>query len=227
MHPTNYRPTPAASERRLESHATVAGRVGAAIRRSSACSLSRGATNPAIAATGRSTSYDSFAFAGFGASGCHSRESPRASARVCGGAATTGNAAPAIDGETMEKLLGDRVSPVKPRCLRRVRELLEQRTDDPHDIDAHSGHHARLDTRAPAHTARLAPVGLRGTCSRRDAGRVRRSPGTDAPPRPRASRSDCSQPVRGGRAMASTTCVSRSQRDLPGTRLRQATRQRP
>jgi hypothetical protein len=34
---------------------------------------------------------------------------------------------PSIDGETMEKLLGGRLSPVKLRCLRRVRELLEQR----------------------------------------------------------------------------------------------------
>lgn len=36
-------------------------------------------------------------------------------------------AMPAIDADTMEKLLGDRLSPVKLRCLRRVRELLERR----------------------------------------------------------------------------------------------------
>ena len=34
---------------------------------------------------------------------------------------------PVIDPETMEKLLGGRLSPVKLRCLRRVRELLERR----------------------------------------------------------------------------------------------------
>src|ERR1700716_4667328 len=34
MHPTNYRATPAASERGLESHSAAAGRVSAAIRRS-------------------------------------------------------------------------------------------------------------------------------------------------------------------------------------------------
>ena len=34
---------------------------------------------------------------------------------------------PAIDVDTMEKLLGGRLSPVKLRCLRRVRELLEGR----------------------------------------------------------------------------------------------------
>jgi DNA-binding transcriptional MerR regulator len=34
---------------------------------------------------------------------------------------------PAIDPETMEKLLGDRLSPAKLRCLRRVRQLLAER----------------------------------------------------------------------------------------------------
>ena len=35
---------------------------------------------------------------------------------------------PPVDIETMDKLLGDRFSPAQRRCLRRVRELLEERT---------------------------------------------------------------------------------------------------
>jgi DNA-binding transcriptional MerR regulator len=37
------------------------------------------------------------------------------------------NPPPAVDPEVMEKLLGDQLSPTKRRCIRRVRELLEER----------------------------------------------------------------------------------------------------
>lgn len=40
---------------------------------------------------------------------------------------TPANPPPAIDPEVMERLLGDRLSPAKLRCMRRVRELLERR----------------------------------------------------------------------------------------------------
>ena len=53
MHPTNYRTTPAASERGLESHSAVAGREGAAMRRGKHSPLRDGCGHPERAGHGR------------------------------------------------------------------------------------------------------------------------------------------------------------------------------